>query len=86
MERRWVSSPSYQMAVEQLIEARKAKGLTQRDVATRLCKPPSFVAKIEVGERRVDIIEFIAIARAIGAPEMDLLQALLASLPAELEI
>lgn len=86
MERRWVSSPSYQMAVERLIEARKARGLTQRDVAARLSKPPSFVAKIEVGERRVDIVEFIAIARAIGAPEMDLLQALLVALPAKLEI
>ena len=74
------------MAVDQLIEARKAEGLTQRDVAARLSKPPSFVAKIEVGERRVDIIEFIAIARAIGTSELGLLQALVTALPADLEI
>jgi transcriptional regulator with XRE-family HTH domain len=86
MERRWVSSPSYQMALEQLIEARKAKGLTQRDVAARLSKPPSFVAKIEVGERRIDVIEFIAMARAIGVAEMELLQNLALALPRKLEI
>jgi len=69
--------------VELLVEARKARGLTQRDVAARLSKPPSFIAKIEVGERRIDIVEFIAVARAIGAPEMELLQLLVTALPSD---
>ena len=86
MQRRWVSSPSYQTAVSLLVEARKAHGLTQRDLAARVGKPPSFIAKIEVGERRVDIVEFIALARAIGGVEAELLQILIATLPADLMI
>jgi transcriptional regulator with XRE-family HTH domain len=48
-----------------LVAARQAKGFTQQAVADRLQKPQSYVAKIEGGERRIDIIEFIALARAL---------------------
>jgi transcriptional regulator with XRE-family HTH domain len=40
-------------------------GLTQRDLAARLKRPHSFVGRIEAGERRVDVIEFIEIARVM---------------------
>jgi transcriptional regulator with XRE-family HTH domain len=49
-----------------LIEARKESGLTQEEVAERLRRPQSFVWKIENGVRRVDVVEFLEIARAIG--------------------
>jgi hypothetical protein len=49
---------------ELMIGARKAAGLTQHALARRL---KSFVAKYEGSERRVDVVEFIAIARALGA-------------------
>jgi transcriptional regulator with XRE-family HTH domain len=45
---------------------RKAAGLTQTAVAKRLGKPPSYVAKYELGERRLDVLEFLDIAAAIG--------------------
>lgn len=48
-----------------LVEAREAKGLTQEKLAQRLGKPQSFVWKIESGERRCDVPEFIRIARAM---------------------
>lgn len=64
--RRWVSSQSYQVAIGVVVGFRKHAGLTQRDLATRLGKPPSFVAKIETGERRLDFVEFVAIARELG--------------------
>ena len=41
--------------------ARKKAGLTQHDVAKRLRKQQSFAAK--GGERRIDVVEFIAIMR-----------------------
>ena len=63
---RWVSSHSYQVAISILVAARRGAGLTQRDLASRLAKPPSFIAKIETGERRLDIVEFVAIARELG--------------------
>lgn len=49
-----------------LIEARKAAGLTQIDLALRLSRPQSFVSKFERGERRLDVIEFLDIAAALG--------------------
>ncbi|MDA9545183.1 XRE family transcriptional regulator [Bradyrhizobium sp. CCBAU 45321] len=45
---------------------RKAAGLTQTVVATRLGKPPSYVAKYEGGDRRLDVLEFMDVAAAIG--------------------
>ena len=62
---------------ELLIAARDRAGLTQQKLARRLGKPQSFVAKYEGGERRLDLIEFIVIARAIGADPVRILRALL---------
>lgn len=56
-----------------LVEARKAKGLTQAELATALGKPQSFVAKYENGERRIDVIEFVDITAVLGVPTADLL-------------
>lgn len=64
--RRWVSSHSYQVAIGVIVDARKQAKITQRVLAKRLEKPPSFVAKVETGERRLDFVEFIAIARELG--------------------
>jgi transcriptional regulator with XRE-family HTH domain len=50
---------------ELLVAARKAAGLTQQEVARRLNRPQSFVAKYEGGERRLDVIEFIAVTNAL---------------------
>jgi transcriptional regulator with XRE-family HTH domain len=49
-----------------LREKRKAAGLTQTVVAERLSKPPSYVAKYEGGDRRLDILEYLDVAAAIG--------------------
>lgn len=49
-----------------LVEARREAGLTQEEVALRLGRPQSFVWKVENGVRRVDVVEFLEIARAIG--------------------
>lgn len=51
--------------IELLIAAREKAGLTQQQLADRLDRSQSFVAKYEGGERRVDLIEFIDIARAL---------------------
>ena len=49
-----------------MIDARKKTGLTQAVVAERLQKPQSFVAKYENGERRLDVIELLDVAAALG--------------------
>ncbi len=62
---------------ELLIEARDQAGLTQQQLARRLGKHQSFVAKYEGGERRIDVLEFLTISRAIGADPVRLLKALI---------
>jgi transcriptional regulator with XRE-family HTH domain len=62
---------------ELMIGARKAAGLTQHQLAKRLRRPQSFVAKYEGGERRVDVVEFIEICKAIEADPHKLLKALI---------
>lgn len=49
----------------QFIEARKLAGLTQVELADRLKRPQSFVSKYERGERRLDVIEFCEVCRAL---------------------
>lgn len=50
-----------------LVEARQASGLTQAELAARVGKDQSFVSIIERGQRRVDVLEFVALARAMEA-------------------
>ena len=47
-----------------LIKARGQAGLTQEQVAKRLGRHQSFVAKYEGGERRIDLIELLDICKA----------------------
>jgi transcriptional regulator with XRE-family HTH domain len=84
MERPWITSPSYASAIQAIVEVRKAQGLSQRDLAARLGKPRSFVSKIENRERRIDVVEFIAVATALGIDPKDLLGRVMAALPATL--
>lgn len=58
--------------LEKLVEIRTNAGLTQVALAKRLGRPQSFVSKFENGERRLDVIEFIEIARALGADPANL--------------
>jgi transcriptional regulator with XRE-family HTH domain len=59
---------------------REKGGLTQEDVAARLDKPQSFVAKYESGERRLSAIEFIDVARALDIEPIAVLRQLLRAL------
>ena len=63
---RSIHSAEHLVLRELLIDARKEAGLAQHEVARRIDRPQSFVAKYEGGERRIDVVEFIAIARALG--------------------
>jgi transcriptional regulator with XRE-family HTH domain len=58
-------SPAHLKLMELLAAARDRAGLTQQQLADRLGKPQSFVSKYEGGERRLDLVEFMTIARAL---------------------
>ncbi len=57
-----------------LRKAREAAGLSQRQLSERLQQPPNWIQRIESLERRVDVAEFIAIAKALGAEPAELFQ------------
>lgn len=48
-----------------LIAKREAAGLTQTELAAALGEYQSFVARLESGERRVDVIELIQLAHVL---------------------
>lgn len=56
----------YRRLIEALADARKNAGVTQVGLAQRLGKRQQFVSKYESGERRLDAVEFVDIARALG--------------------
>jgi transcriptional regulator with XRE-family HTH domain len=69
----WMSSSRHRLFIEALVEARKSAGLTQRDLAAKLKKPQSFVAKVEAIERNLSVLEFVDWADAIGIVPASLL-------------
>lgn len=42
--------------IQKLIDARKKAGLTQERVAKSIGRTQSFIAKVESGQRRVDVV------------------------------
>jgi transcriptional regulator with XRE-family HTH domain len=46
--------------------------VNQQELAARLGKPQSFVSEYEHGQRRVDVVKLLVIARALGADPLDL--------------
>jgi transcriptional regulator with XRE-family HTH domain len=84
MERPWITSPSYEAAIRVMVELRKERGLNQRELASRLGKPRSFVSKIENRERRLDFVEFVAVVRALGLEPADVMARIAEMLPDQL--
>jgi transcriptional regulator with XRE-family HTH domain len=68
-------SSAYEKLRELLVKARLDAGLKQADVARALGVPQSYVSKVESGERRLDVVEFIAIAEAAKADPIKIVRA-----------
>ena len=65
MTQKSVHSQAYKALREQLVAARRNADMTQEELAKRLKRPQSFVAKYEGGERRLDIVELLEIAAVL---------------------
>ncbi|ELZ5869718.1 helix-turn-helix transcriptional regulator [Salmonella enterica] len=61
-----VYSDDYQSVISALKQARVRQNITQTALATALGRPQSFIAKVENGERRLDVVEFIRLAQLLG--------------------
>jgi transcriptional regulator with XRE-family HTH domain len=71
-----IHSPRHKRLTELLIEYRLRAGLTQAQVAKHLGRHQPFVANIESGQRRVDIVELLQLAEIIGFDPHDVIDKL----------
>lgn len=73
-------SKTHAVLVQTLIGARREKGILQADLARRLGKDQSFISRIEGGQRRVDMVEFLEYAEALGIEPRQLFTAFMDAL------
>ncbi|ECC1695025.1 XRE family transcriptional regulator [Salmonella enterica subsp. salamae] len=71
-----VYSIEYQMVLKALREARVAGHITQEELGKALGRPQSFIAKVENGERRLDIVEFVHLCRLVGIDPVSIINKL----------
>jgi ribosome-binding protein aMBF1 (putative translation factor) len=60
-----------------LIQAREEAGLSQQELADRLGRHQTYVSKCERGERRMDVLEFLEVMKAIGSNPIRLIKQLI---------
>jgi ribosome-binding protein aMBF1 (putative translation factor) len=70
-------SATHRALISVIVELRQGLGLSQREFAMKLGESNNFVWRIEAGERRVDIMEFCKIAKALEADPVDVLRRVL---------
>jgi transcriptional regulator with XRE-family HTH domain len=58
--------PRYRALIDILVAERKRLGLSQQTLAEKVGLPQQIVSRYEIGDRRLDIIEFADIAAALG--------------------
>jgi transcriptional regulator with XRE-family HTH domain len=63
----WADSGKYKVVGAVFEAARRRAGVTQKDWAARVRKPQSFISNLERGQRRIDVVEFCALAASLGA-------------------
>ena len=81
-----VFSGAHRHVVDVLVAARRTSGLTQAELAARVGKDQSFISLIENSQRRVDVLEFFALARAMGAEPLAMFADIERELPPDLSI
>lgn len=76
-----VYSKTYKLFRSQLVAVRKGANLSQAQLAKKLGKPPSFVAKYELGERRLDVVEMCVILKCINVEPYKFLEVIFEDAP-----
>ncbi len=81
-----VFSDAHRALVETLTAVRKETGMHQSDVAAKIGKDQSFISNIERGQRRVDMVEFFAITKAMGLDSVAVFTRISDAMPKDIEI
>ena len=71
---RSVHTEAYRTLCNMLVAARHKAGLTQEELAKKLNRPQSFVAKYEQQERRLDVVELVQISKILQADPVRLVR------------
>ena len=69
-----IRSEGYRRLLAAMVELRKSRGLSQAQLARRINKPPSFVGKYELGERRLDVVEVFDLLYALQTDPLPFLE------------
>lgn len=72
-----IRTKRHKRLVEAIVAARKKAGIRQVPLAKKLKRSQTWIARIESGERRIDVVEFLDLAEAIGFDAPKLLEQLL---------
>lgn len=67
-----------------LVEARNERGLSQAALAKMIGRPPSFVGKYELAERRLDFVELLVVLRALNLEFTSVVEQMQHVLPSKL--
>lgn len=67
-----IHSARHRHLVELLIQCRRDANLTQAQLAQLLGQQQSFVARLESGQRRIDVVELLELADVVGFDPVDL--------------
>jgi hypothetical protein len=73
-------TPAYAKVGKYLASVRETAGMSQEQLAKKMGRVQSFVAKIETGNRRLDVVEFAELAKALGVSPQRLLDGILRQL------
>ena len=79
-----VQTKAYKDLLKALVVARETADLSQADLARKIDKPPSFIGKYELGERRLDVIELFVVLKALKIDPIIFLQEAVTKVPARL--
>lgn len=77
---------AHRVLVRALAQSRRDVGLQQAELAARLGKDQSYISNIERGQRRVDVVEFYVIAKAIGVDPIEWFARIVSEFPKAVEV
>jgi transcriptional regulator with XRE-family HTH domain len=71
---RHLRSARHRKLIEEVVRARTAAGVSQRALAAKLKRSPSYVSKFEAGERRLEVCEFIDLCAAVDGDAAEIVR------------